>query len=215
MSAPIADTFVREIEKNNEEVIKIHQLEIGDVGCVVWDAALVLSKYFETEDFLKGQLLKEKNIVELGAGTGVVGIIASTFGANVTITDLPEFIPLINMNIAANKHLITGNATAKTLVWGTDTITNQTFDYVCLADCIYYEQSLQPLVKTITDHCNGNTTVLCCYENRITEHKLELKSKFFELIDEKFNVEEIPLHRQDPQFRSGDIHIMEFKLKNP
>lgn len=57
-----------------------------------------------------------------------------------TITDLPEFIPLINMNIAANKHVITGNATAKTLVWGTDTITNQTFDYVCLADCIYYEQ---------------------------------------------------------------------------
>lgn len=80
MSAPIADTFVREIEKNNEEVIKIHQLEIGDVGCVVWDAALVLSKYFETEDFFKGQLLKEKNVVELGAGTGVVGIIAATFG---------------------------------------------------------------------------------------------------------------------------------------
>ncbi|XP_052100409.1 protein N-lysine methyltransferase METTL21D-like [Mytilus californianus] len=215
MSAPMADTFVREIEKNNEEVIKIHQLEIGDVGCVVWDAAIVLSKYFETEDFLKGQLLKEKNIIELGAGTGVVGIIASTFGANVTITDLPEFNQLINMNIAENKHLITGNVTAKTLVWGTDIITDQAFDYVCLADCIYYEQSLQPLVKTIADHCNGSTTVLCCYEERTTGNKPELERKFFELMTEKFHIEEIPLYRQDPQFRSKDIYIMKFKLKNP
>ncbi|CAC5420240.1 VCPKMT [Mytilus coruscus] len=204
MSAPMADTFVREIEKNNEEVIKIHQLEIGDVGCVVWDAAIVLSKYFETEDFLKGQLLKQKNIIELGAGTGVVGIIASTFGANVTITDLPEFNQLINMNIAENKHLITGNVTAKTLVWGTDIITDQAFDY-----------SLQPLVKTITDHCNGSTTVLCCYEKRTTGNKPELERTFFELMTEKFHIEEIPLYKQDPQFRSADIHIMKFKLKNP
>jgi hypothetical protein len=29
MSAPITETFVREIEKNNEDIIKIHQLEIG------------------------------------------------------------------------------------------------------------------------------------------------------------------------------------------
>lgn len=80
MSAPITETFVREIEKNNEDIIKIHQLEIGDVGCVVWDAALVLSKYFETADFNHGTLLEGKKVIELGAGTGVVGIMAATFG---------------------------------------------------------------------------------------------------------------------------------------
>lgn len=81
MSAPMEnETFVREIEKNNGDVVKIHQLEIGDVGCVVWDAALVLSKYFETKDFDYGKQLHEKNVVELGAGTGVVGIIVATLG---------------------------------------------------------------------------------------------------------------------------------------
>lgn len=56
------------------------------------------------------------------------------------ISDLPEFIPLISMNIEVNKDLITGNTTAKALTWGEDTISEHAFDYVVLADCIYYEQ---------------------------------------------------------------------------
>ena len=56
------------------------------------------------------------------------------------ISDLPDFIPLINMNIEVNKDLITGNTMAKALTWGEDTISEQNFDYVVLADCIYYEQ---------------------------------------------------------------------------
>ena len=56
------------------------------------------------------------------------------------ISDLPEFIPLINMNIEVNKDLITGNTMAKALTWGEDTISEHNFDYVVLADCIYYEQ---------------------------------------------------------------------------
>jgi hypothetical protein len=36
----------------------------------------------------------------------------------VIISDLPEFIPLINMNIEVNKDLITGNTRAKALAWG-------------------------------------------------------------------------------------------------
>ena len=82
MSAPIteSDTFIREIEKNNGDLVKIHQLEIGDVGCVVWDAALVLAKYLESEDFNRGLDLFRKNVIELGSGTGVVGIMALTFG---------------------------------------------------------------------------------------------------------------------------------------
>ena len=62
------------------------------------------------------------------------------FRAEVIISDLPEFIPLINMNIEVNKDLITGNTMAKALTWGEDTISEHNFDYVVLADCIYYEQ---------------------------------------------------------------------------
>ena len=82
MSAPIdlEKVFVREVEKNDESVLKIHQSEVGDVGCVVWDAALVLSKYLETADFEYGQGLEGKSVIELGAGTGIVGLMAASFG---------------------------------------------------------------------------------------------------------------------------------------
>lgn len=87
MSAPIEKTFVRELELKNDVVLKIHQLEVGDVGCVVWDAAIVLSKYLETRDFNEGRSWKALNVLELGAGTGVVGIVAAVHGyvSNVSI----------------------------------------------------------------------------------------------------------------------------------
>lgn len=72
--------FVREIEKNDGTMLSVNQFEVGDVGCVVWDAALVLLKYMETTDFDCGRGWQGKRILELGAGTGVVGIQAAILG---------------------------------------------------------------------------------------------------------------------------------------
>lgn len=59
--------------------------------------------------------------------------------ANALITDLPDFIPLIEMNITENKSLIKGSAKALPLRWGEDTVQDY-FHYILLADCIYYEE---------------------------------------------------------------------------
>ena len=72
--------FIREIERNDGRILAISQCEVGDVGCVVWDAALVLTKYLETEDFNDGENLNNLRIVELGSGTGVVGLMAASYG---------------------------------------------------------------------------------------------------------------------------------------
>ena len=94
------ETFVRVIEvESSKSELKIHQSYIGDVGCVVWDAALVLSKYIdfvnsrkcvESDDSDGGGLVTYasqliKNIdcataIELGAGTGAVGLLAASLG---------------------------------------------------------------------------------------------------------------------------------------
>uniref|UniRef100_A4IHN8 EEF1A lysine methyltransferase 3 n=1 Tax=Xenopus tropicalis TaxID=8364 RepID=A4IHN8_XENTR len=56
------------------------------VAAPVWDAALFLCGYFEEQklDF------KGKKVIELGAGTGIVGILVSLLGGHVTLTDLPH-----------------------------------------------------------------------------------------------------------------------------
>lgn len=60
------------------------QCYIGDVGCVVWDAAIVLAKYLETKTFYDMSIGVNvwcgRTVVELGAGTGVVGLMAATLG---------------------------------------------------------------------------------------------------------------------------------------
>ena len=76
-------TFEREFFRRDERLLKIGQYEVGDVGCVVWDAAIVLSRYLETADFVNDtqkNCLFGKTVVELGAGTGIVGIQAAACG---------------------------------------------------------------------------------------------------------------------------------------
>jgi len=60
--------------------------------------------------------------------------------ARCVITDLEEFVPLMQLNIDANRHLLTGSIRAEALHWGTPTSGRFAFpDYILLADCIYYE----------------------------------------------------------------------------
>ncbi len=94
-------SFIREIECAGK-TLRIKQLYVGDVGCVVWDAALVLAKFLENplyfprpsstdaaEDFCGrgrvgvatcGGYWMGKKVVDLGSGTGVVGLAAALLG---------------------------------------------------------------------------------------------------------------------------------------
>ena len=83
MSVSLEHLFVREFDRKDDKVIKINQSGIGDVGCVVWDAAIVLASYLETDDFMDqdgSNTLEGKRVLELGAGTGLVGLQAACSG---------------------------------------------------------------------------------------------------------------------------------------
>ncbi len=63
------------------------------------------------------------------------------FSATCTITDLKDFVPLIDLNIKNNADLIRGTAKAQTLVWGEDVAQFlPPVDLILLADCIYYDE---------------------------------------------------------------------------
>ena len=83
MSCSLGNLFIREFIRKDGKVLKINQSGIGDVGCVVWDAAIVLASYLETKDFGashgKSQI-SGKRVLELGSGTGLVGLQAACLG---------------------------------------------------------------------------------------------------------------------------------------
>lgn len=73
--------FVREFEVECiKKTLNLFQSEVGDESCVVWDAAIVLSKYLEELELRNKGWLKNKKVVELGAGLGCVGLVAACLG---------------------------------------------------------------------------------------------------------------------------------------
>ncbi|XP_041668099.1 protein-lysine methyltransferase METTL21D isoform X2 [Cheilinus undulatus] len=180
------DYFVREIEKNDGCTLKVKQCYLGDVGCVVWDAAIVLSKYLETKQFYEPSsgvnAWADRKVLELGAGTGVVGLMAATLGAQVTVTDLEDLQTLLRLNIQENWALVnSGSITAKVLKWGEDV---SEFlpppHYILMADCIYYEQSVVPLVESLKQLSGPETCIICCYEQRTEGVNPKVEKRFFE-----------------------------------
>ena len=90
-------SFIREIGLDNGQTLKINQLYVGDVGCVVWDAALVLGKFLENENYFPPSSLSGKSVIELGSGTGAVGLIACALGYARGVKDQLFLLKMLNI----------------------------------------------------------------------------------------------------------------------
>jgi predicted nicotinamide N-methyase len=67
----------------------------GGIGCAVWDAAIILSRFiYENAD-----LFRDKIALELGAGVGLPGITAARFAERCYLTD---YIETIQTNLEYN-----------------------------------------------------------------------------------------------------------------
>ncbi|XP_043241779.1 protein-lysine methyltransferase METTL21D-like [Amphibalanus amphitrite] len=227
----VEETFVRVVEiESSKSELKIHQSYIGDVGCVVWDAALVLSKYIDfvhsvecvkTDDCDGGlvayasQLIKNihsARAIELGAGTGAVGLLAASLGCQTTLTDLASLMPLLTKNIEENN--LQEKASAAVLDWDdhADASLPQP-DLLLVADCVYYVEALLPLLDTISALAGPKTAVLISYEDRESEVKQVLQKKFSEVLRKQFDVEEVPTQKMHPDYMADDIHILVARKK--
>ena len=73
-------------------------------GFSVWDAALICAKVFERRPALL--LAQGPNILELGTGTGALGLAAALLGADVLLTDLPAMHETVQLNVQLNTEVI-------------------------------------------------------------------------------------------------------------
>ncbi|KAL0023506.1 hypothetical protein WJX79_004511 [Trebouxia sp. C0005] len=93
----------RKIDVNDHTLTVDEHTELeNEAGAVVWDAALVLLKYFCTDP----SLVQSKRCIELGAGTGVVGLTAALLGALVVLTDLPVYLSGLERNVQASRQIV-------------------------------------------------------------------------------------------------------------
>ncbi|XP_063093434.1 protein N-lysine methyltransferase METTL21A isoform X2 [Cavia porcellus] len=129
------------------------------VAAVVWDAAVVLSTYLE----MGAVELRGCTAVELGAGTGLVGIVAALLGAHVTVTDRKVALEFLQSNIQANlpPHIQT-NTVVKELTWGQnlESFSPGEFDLILGADIIYLEETFKDLLQTLGYLCGDHSVIL-------------------------------------------------------
>lgn len=195
-------------------VVQVPQKDVGEEAVVVWDAALVLAYFLLKQDLIQ----PDTKVLELGAGTGAVGLVAATLGAKrVVITDLPRILPLLQEGIALNPNL--SNIEARALSWGHQEDLDQLEfvpDLVLVSDCIYYEASVDPLISTLKSLVGSQTAtrILLSYEVRdYLESKKIIAKEFFRAVGENFRIKPFPTSACHEEFSSDDIRVIELEPK--
>ncbi|NXU62660.1 MT21A methyltransferase, partial [Horornis vulcanius] len=180
------------------------------VAAVVWDAAVVLCAYLEME----GIDLRDRSVIELGAGTGLLGIVVTLLGtkepagvralystccAHVTITDRAAALEFLESNVQANlPPELRPRAVVKELTWGKDldNFPAGAFDFILGADIVYLEETFVELLQTLEHLCSERTVILLSCRIRY-----ERDLKFLKMLRERFSVSEV--HYDS----SKDVHI--------
>ncbi|KAM6152459.1 protein N-lysine methyltransferase METTL21A [Erethizon dorsatum] len=165
------------------------------VAAVVWDAAVVLSTYLE----MGAVELRGCSAVELGAGTGLVGIVAALLGAHVTVTDRKVALEFLKSNVQANlpPHIQT-NTVVKELTWGQnlESFSSGEFDLILGADIIYLEETFTDLLQTLDYLCSDHSVILLACRIRY-----ERDNNFLAMMERQFTVSKV---HYDPE---KDVHI--------
>ncbi|KAF8639867.1 hypothetical protein AX17_001122 [Amanita inopinata Kibby_2008] len=189
----------------NQETISVTMFMDASPGCggMIWAAGQVLSSYIVKRG---SEYLKDKVVVELGSGTGLVGLVAGRLGAKAWITDQSPLLDIMRRNVAMNK--LDSSVTVTELNWSVSPLLLATSfnvqlastysrgaglghnlprpDIILAADCVYYEPAFPLLVQTLADLADQSTEILFCYKKRRKADK-----RFFALLKKQFSWKDV------------------------
>ena len=160
--------------EENSVTITLHEpaLQADNLGLKTWASSYLLAKRLRTLRDSMPKLAPDVRILELGAGTGLVGLAAAAvFKARVVLTDLPDIVPNLQRNATSNFDVVAaygGDVEVSILDWSkpeefAPTSIPCSFPLILAADPIYSSDHPQLLVQAIGRHlskCQGARVVI-------------------------------------------------------
>ncbi|WVQ70537.1 hypothetical protein IAR50_000056 [Cryptococcus sp. DSM 104548] len=157
-------------------------------GGVTWPAGEVMSRYLVYRHVSEPEKLKGKKILELGSGTGLVGLVTAMIepSSEIWITDQAPLLDLMETNTRSNLGEENSTVHVAEFNWGepvSSSIPIEDIEVVLAADCVYSEPAFPLLVQTLCDVAplGKNIEILFSYNKRRKADK-----KFFAMLKKHF-----------------------------
>eukprot|EP00775_Hariotina_reticulata_P006407 gene6407-6638_t len=203
----VAAECLREIELGGGRCLQVaeHHILDNESGSVVWDCGLVLAHFLIKQSQSGNIKLAGKRVIELGSGTGVVGLTAAALGAQqVLLTDRTQLVPQLLDNIQRNhlQHV----ASAAALDWGQPLppAAQPAYDLLLCSDLVYSESSVGLLLSSIAALTAPGSVIYASCEYR-EGGGLELLHQF--MPEYGLQAQLVPFTLLDEAWRSPDILV--------
>ena len=170
------------------------------------------------EEFPYPDFWKDKKVIDIGSGTGVIGIAVALLstgisGTHITLTDRAPLLDLMNHNAFKLNDIAPSRLAVKELEWGNPLPkadgTPEIFDLILLSDVVTkaYRESYPGLIKSLRELSHPNTRIVLAYELRDASDR-----QFFDLLlASGFSVSKVGDDKLDPNFIADDIGIFEIR----
>ncbi|XP_078420571.1 EEF1A lysine methyltransferase 3-like [Cetorhinus maximus] len=177
--------------------------QLGTSG-FIWEAGLALCQYIEKQNLTFDGM----KVIELGAGTGIIGILAVLLGGNVTITDQPNVLKQIQHNVTANVPMsCRDRVNIHALSWGRDHAQFPSdYDFILGGEIVYFSKTYPLLIKTL-QHLSSERTIIYLSSKMWQDFQI---NKFYEVIlPEHFNCQLVNRNEE------SDINVYKVTKKSP
>jgi len=156
----------------------------------IWPTSILLSHVLSSS-----YAVKDLDVLEIGAGVGVCGLVAALQGARVVITDYhPDALLFARINVLKNSlqdqvQLAAADFTVDQL--------NRRFQRIIGSEVLYREESYAPLVEFLQNHVQPDGEIL------LAKSHIFQAVRFYELIKDAFAVKERSLGYKEKKPESG------------
>ncbi|KAI8890940.1 hypothetical protein K501DRAFT_328108 [Backusella circina FSU 941] len=208
--------------------------DIGQFGLAgkIWQSAYTLEALFSPDTLIQpsnpipesyyntsqAPIPSQKlRILELGAGTGYVGIgLASRLRqpCEIYITDLEQVVPLIQENVDKYHNDKGASVVVDRLHWGNQEDARRLrgqegFDLVVISDCVYFPELFEILLETLLEVCDASTRVVIGYKCRSLEKETGFWQDYFGRYFEYEPVRKLELVKEDED-EEGHLELGDF-----